>query len=288
MENSTPIFSSQRRRLLEAYKGANQEVVAHTIPYHSTGVIPFEVVNWTTTPSPGVAFAVCRRNTSIQFFTYGVGQQVNLGGTGNKRATEAETNQAQGGKTNGAQDFVIEGIGFHCRGARQQFTGASLVSIDALVTDPDLELVINGDVPFYDPAAIMSPPQLQSPFNLEQGMFQALLGQSSVQLLFDRKRVEKIGTLDLLPQAGAQSYLRANGSPESTNRYCIPEGYLWRKDGQADCDLQIDVVVQNTLVVPISGTTLWNTGPADVTPTTIWLEVVMRLFGLAIDMPSQN
>lgn len=282
------LFKTQRQRMLEAYAKAGQEIVAHTIPYHSTAVFAFDIVNWTTTPEPGVAFAVARRNQRISFFTYGVGETVNLGGTVQRRATDAETNLAKGSSTNGAQDYIIEGVGFACRGARIQYTGASLTAISALTTDTDVEAALVGDVAIYDPAAIISPPQLQSPFNLENGMFQALLGQASVEFLFDRKRVEKVGTLDLLPQAGAQSYLRSNGDPDSSNRYRIPEGYLWRKDGQADSELEVDVLLQNPVVVPINATTLWNASPSSVVATTLWLEVTMRLYGLGIDLPSQN
>jgi len=285
---SDPIFKSQRRRMLEAYKDAKQEVIAHTIPYHSTAVLKGDVVDWTTTPEPGVAFLVFRAGQKLTFMTYGVGDQVFLGGTNEVRATDAETNLAKGNSTNGAQDYIIEGIGFHQRGARVQYTGSSLTAISALTADRDVEASLNGDVAIYDPAAIMSPPQIMSPFNLEQGPFQALLGQSSIELLFDRKRVEKIGTLDMLPQAGAQSFLRANGSPDSDNRYRIPEGYLWRKDGQADCELEIDVILQRTIVVPINATQLWNADPSSVAPTAVWLEVVLRLYGLGIDLPSQN
>lgn len=283
-----PVFKTQRRRLLEAYAKNGQEIIAHTIPYHSVGVFKFDIVDWTTTPAPGVAMAVARRNQQVTFFNYGVGDQVFLGGTGNSQATEAETNLAKGNSTNGAQDYVIEGIGFHCRGMRVVYSGTPLTNISALTADADVEAAWLGNNAIFDPAALATPPQMQSPFNLEQGLFQALLGQASIQLLFDRKRVEKIGTLDLLPQAGAQSYLRANGAPESDNRYRIPEGYLWRKDGQPDCELEVDVALQRPVVVPINATQLWNESPNSVVPTSIYLECVVRLFGLAIDMPSQN
>lgn len=285
---SAELFQTQRQRILEAYRDAKQTIVCHTIPYHSTGVVKFDVVNYNSAQTPGVAFAVARANQKIAFFNYGVGDNVNLGGTFQKVATDAETNLAKGNSTNGAQDYIIEGIGLECRGARLQYTSSDLSDITALVTDPDVLAAAVGDVSIYDPASIFSPPQLQSPFNLEQGMFQALLGQTSIELLFDRKRVEKIGTLDLLPQAGAQSLLRANGIPESSNRYRIPEGYLWRKDGQPDCELEVDVTLQNALVVPINAIATWGSAGAPVVPTTIWLEVVIRLFGLGVDLPSQN
>lgn len=285
---SNAVFSTTRERMLEAYKKANQEVICHTIPYHSTGVIAFDVVDSNIAVPPGVAFAVARRNQAITLFDYGVGNEVNLGGSGNKRATDAETNLAKGHSTNGAQDYIIEGVGFGCRGVRLQYTGAALAALQALVADADVEALLLGDRSVYDPAGIITPPQLQSPFNLENGMFQSILGQTSVEFLFDRKRVEKIGALDLLPQAGANSYLRANGEPAASNKYRIPEGYIWRKDGQADSELEVNLRLQNAVVVPLSNLITWDVAALPIAPTTIWLELKMVLFGLGIDMPSQN
>ncbi len=284
-----PIFKTQRNRLLTSYKEANQTIIAHTIPYHSTGVMIGDVVESNSSVPPGVAFVKFSAQQQIVFFGYGVGDQVQLGGAaGFSTATEAETNLGKAASTNGAQDFIIEGIGFHCRGMRNQFAeGAAPVTN---VTDLTVLNALRGNGPIYDPAAIVMPPQGQSPFNLEQGMFQALLGQASVEFLFDRQRIEKIGTLDLLPQAGAQSYLRANGSPESSNRYRIPEGYLWRKDGMSDSDLQVTVTLRRDVVVPINRVNNWidTEGTVNYAPTKIILECVMRLYGLAVNMPSDN
>lgn len=287
-ETSQPVFKIQRRRLLEQYAKAGQEIIAHTIPYHSVGVLQFDVVNVSEAALPGVAFAIARKNQVINFFGYGVGEQMFLGGTSNSRATEAETNMAKGSSTNGAQDYIIEGVGFSCRGMRFQYTGADLTALQALVTDPAILAALDGNATIFDPGAIIVPPQAQSPYNLEQAMFQAILPYASVEFLFDRKRVEKIGTVDLMPQSGAQSYLRANGSPETDNRYKIPEGYLWRKDGLPDCELQATLQLQRDVVVPLNQTATWGATAVNVSPTTIWLECVMRLFGLAIDMPSAN
>lgn len=282
-------FQTQRKRLLDAYAKNGKPFIARTIPYHSTGVLPFDVVDADTTN--GVAFAVARRNAQIVFFSYGVGEMVDLGGTiGFQRATDAETNQAKGSSTNGAQDYVIEGVGLSSRGMRLEYDGAAEGYLDALATDADVEAAIQGDAAVFDPAGILTPPQMQSPFNLENGMFQALLGQASLNFQFDRKRIENIGTLEMLPQAGAASYLRANGAPEASNRYRIPEGYLWRRDGEPDCELQVTVTLQRPVVVPINLAAIWggeNEGDF-VAPTTIWLELVMRLFGLGVDLPSQN
>jgi hypothetical protein len=291
MDKSSVVgFKTQRKRLLESYAEAQQAITARTIPYHSTGVFAFEVVNFAGA-SPGVAYAVARKGQSVTLFQYGVGDQVFLGGTTNTRATEADTNLGKASSTNGAEDFVIEGIGFHARSKRVQYAAGTgnLYNGTGVPTDLDVLASLVGDAPMYDPAAINMPPQAQSPFNLEDGFLQALIGNVSVDLLFDRKRTEKIGTVDTMPCASAKSYLRANGNPDQNNTYKIPEGYLWRRDGQPDSEFSVTLTVQRPIVIPINGILPYVTGASSpAAPTRIWVEVVMRLYGLAIDLPSAN
>jgi hypothetical protein len=284
-----PIFQSQRRKLLAAYAEQGMPINVRTIPYQSTGVIAFDVVDSNDTPSPGVAYAVAAKNQQVVFFNYGVGEQVFLGGNDNTKATEAETNVGKGSSTNGAQDFIIEGVGFWMRGARCAYasdegnrtgTGAPANTV--------VQAALGGSVAMYDPAAINMPAQVQSPFNLENGVFQALLGYMSVDFLFDRKRVEKIGTIDCMPQAGASSFLRSNGLPTTENRYRIPEGYAWRRDGEPDSEFQANLTLQRDFVVPINGIIPYTSATSPAFPTTIYLEVVMRLWGIAVDLPSTN
>lgn len=287
-----PGFTTQRTTLLKQYEAAGQAITCRTIPYQSTGVFQFDVVDSALGTPPGVAYAVARKNQVLTLFNYGVGDQVFLGGGGgNTRATEADTNQGEGSRTNGAEDFVIEGVGFYCKSARVLYAAGTgnLYAGTGKPVDPDVLAALDGDVPIYDPAAINVPPQVQSPFNLENGMFQALIDNISVDFLFDRKRTEKIGTVNVMPCASAKSMLRANGNPENSNMYRIPEGYLWRRAGQPDSEFTANLTLQRQIVVPINGIIPYVTGAeADAVPTTIWLEVGMRLFGLAVDLPSAN
>ena len=287
-------FMTQRTRLLEAYKKADQAITCRTIPYHSTTRFQGDVVNFSGASSPGNGYVVFRKNQSRVLFNYGVGNQVDLGGTGQTTATEADTNLGKASSTNGAEDFIIEGVGFHSRGKRVAYapgTGNLYVGGVGSVTDPTVIASLLGDVSVYDPAAINMPPQVQSPFNLEDGMLQALLPLISVSFLFDRKRTEKIGTVDVMPCTSAKSYLRANGEPSQNNMYRIPEGYIWRRDGQPDSEFTAQLNLERDLVVPINGIVPYVTGGTQISPaapTTIWVEVTMRLFGLAIDLPSSN
>lgn len=285
-------FTTQRKRLLDEYKNAGQAITCRTIPYQSTGVFQFDVVDSALTTAPGVAYAVARKNQVLTLFNYGVGDQINLGGNGgNVRATEADTNQGEGSRTNGAEDFVIEGVGFYARSMRVAYADGTgnLYNGTGTPADSDVLAALDGDLPVYDPAAINMPPQFQSPFNLENGAFQALIDLISVDFLFDRKRTEKIGTVNVMPCGSAKSMLRANGNPENSNIYRIPEGYLWRRAGQPDSEFTANLTLQRALVIPINGIIPYVVGSAaDAVPTTIWVEVTMRLFGLAVDLPSAN
>jgi len=274
------MFQTAREKLLRTYDKAKADYVANTLPYHSTRAIKFDVVD--DDAANDIAYAVARANQVIPFFDYGIGSPIVLGGFSGP-ASEAETNLASGKSTNGSSDFVIEGVGFGCRGARI-VAPAPAPEQDAPV-DADVLNAFDGEIPIFDPGSIVAPAQVHSPFNLENGMFQALLGYLSLEFEWDRSRVEKLGVVDLLPQAGASSYLRANGEPASDNRYRIPEGYIWRRDGQPDSEFIARLRLNHALVIPIN---LSQYGGADVVPTAIYLEVVMRLFGLQLRLPSAN
>ena len=269
------MFQTAREKLLRTYDKAKADYIANTMPLHSTRTIKFDVTDYDLVNN--VAYAVARENQVVSFFDYGIGDNINLGPL-STTARECETNLAEGKSTNGSSDFVIEGVGFGCRGAR-------IATDHDPGSDADVVAAAAGQAVMFDPGAIIAPPQLHSPFNLENGMFQALLGYLSLEFEWDRSRVEKLGVVDLLPQAGAASYLRANGEPASDNRYRIPEGYIWRRDGQPDSEFVARCRLDRAVVIPLN---LTQYGDEDVQPTAIYLEVVMRLFGLNLRLPSAN
>ena len=299
----TALFKSQRTRMVETFKAAGKDFLANTMPYHSTRTLFFNVVNVNTGAARPYAYAVARAGQLLEFFGYGVGEDwINLNGfVVGQIATEAETNLGKAKSTNGAQDFVIEGVGFHCRGmtmllpqtTAQIPTGGVLFAaadyLDAGQSiDPDVLASFSGIAPIVDPGGIVAPPQMQSPFNLEQAMFQGLMGYMSLEFEWDRRRTEKITVTDLLTQAGGSSYLRSNGEPSSKNRYNIDEGYLWRRDGETDSEFIAKVRLQRPIVIPIDIPTTPENGAQYVTPALIGLEVTMRLFGLTLAMQSSN
>jgi hypothetical protein len=285
-DSGKPLFQTQRSRVLGLYKEANQPFIAGTMPYHSVKSLMFSIADVDLTN--GLAFAIARRGQFMDFFSYGVGDRINLGNLTNYQATESETNLAKGKSTNGASDFVIEGIGFSARAMFIKYSTDSGVITPAAPTDPDVISAFAGELPIWDPASIVMVPQGQSPANLENGLFQALLPHLSLEFEWDRKRTAKLGVCDLLPQAGGASYLRANGVPASDNRYEIPEGYVWRRDGEPDGEFVARVTLERALVVPISLRSLITT-PADfAAPENLQIELMMRLFGLEVQLPSAN
>lgn len=275
------LFQTQREKALAAYSAAKLDFIAATIPYHSMQPVRFEVVDDTGSN----AMAIARKNQVLSFFSYGKGDALDLGGSvGTIKAGESETNLVKAHSTNGASDYIIEGVGFSSRGIR--VVNDQTNSLDGgTVADPVAVDASDGKVYIMDPGAIWIPPQCQSPFNLEQAMFQALMPLLSLSFTFDDKRTFKLGLVDLLPQAGAASFLRANGVPDSANRYEIPEGFLWRRDGQSDSELSVEVKLERDLVVPVNLVTFRGT---ELIPTDIFVDCVMRLFGLSLDLPSEN
>jgi len=194
-----------------------------------------------------------------------------------------DTNQGAGKSTNGAEDYIIEGVGLSSGGYAVRYAEAD----HPAVADADVVAALNGNVALCDPAALIAPPQVGSPFNLETALFQACAPMLALSFEFDRKGLKRLGKADLLPQAGASSYLRANGEPSSANRWRIPEGFLWRRDGQPDSEFTAFLDLEEAIVCPINLVTMPG-AEAAVTPTRIYLDVTMRLFGLGVDLPSEN
>lgn len=278
------LFQTQRNKVLDLYSKAGQPFIASTQPYHSTRTLRWHIVDVDITN--GVAFAVARDGQNLDFFTYGVGDRITLGSVANLAATEAETNLAKGKSTNGASDFIIEGVGMHARAMCVTYADSSSPMV--IASDTDVLAGLAGQLPIIDPASIVMPPQGQSPANLEEPLFQSVMPFLSLEFEWDRKRTEKLGVCDILPQAGARSYLRTNGDPRSDNRYRIPEGYIWRRDGEPDGEFAARVSLERTVICPINLRALLTNPATFKSPDYIDVELVMRVYGLEVQLPSAN
>lgn len=279
------LFQSQRTRALEAYAAAQQPFEASTLPYHSTLQLVGDVA--AADAVDDLAFLYFAPGQELRFFSYGIGDQIPWG-TSQLRSGESETNIAKALSTNGASDFIIEGLGMSSRALRVSYGATAQATWDA-GTGPGTGIIrdtLNGLVNIYDPAAIVVPPQCQSPFNLEDGLMQHLLPLLSLSLEWDRDRYNKLGTMDLLPRAGASSYLRSNGVPDSGNRFRLPEGFLWRRDGQPSSEFSAVVKLERGLIVPISLVTLPGASSGTQLPEHVYLDLTMRVFGLSVKLPT--
>jgi hypothetical protein len=282
MADENPVVYASRKQLLAEYQKNNELFVATTRPYKSTLYFVWEVVN----DGNGVAFAVLRAQTTGEWFGYGKGDQIpvvpQIGLF--KVATDSDTNQSRGRRTNGVEDFSIEGISATGKETRIVYPVAS---VPAQATDNDVKNSFLGGRSVVDPAAIMLPPQEGSPFNLEALLYEALKPNCAIQFVWDRRNFIPIGTLDQIPEGGAKSYLHASGQPSTDNRYKIPEGYIWRRTDKPDGDFAVQGVITDAIIVPIDLVTLPG-GMAAAVPTHLVQAVSMRLHGLGLGQPGAN
>jgi len=289
---SEPLFMTQRKRILKSYQDAGQDFSASTKPYKSTVAFSFQGANTITESS--VRWLIARAGQRFEWFGYKIADAVpgDAPSGGYRAATEADTNLSKARTTNGAEDFVIEGISASCRSTRISYAagdGGASATAGSDIADSDVTLAFNGRAPILDPASLYAPPQVHSPFNLENALYRALSPLIAVEFEWDRNKVVKIGTLEQIPEGGANTYLRASGEPSTNDRYRVPEGYLWRREGQPDSEFITRGTVTEPVCVPILSVSL----PSSVTPAVatigrVWLDVLIRLHGLSVKIPSRN
>jgi hypothetical protein len=187
-------------------------------------------------------------------------------------------------KTNGNEDYIIEGVSLTARDLRIAYAGSATIGgASAAVV-----AAAAGKAPLFDPSSILQPAQVQSPFNLEDAFPEAIVPHCSLTFTFDRRKIFKIGTLDQIPEGGRKSLLRAGGVPETSDRYKIPEGYLWRRDGQPDCEFSAQMQIQESIVFPYTLVTPGFGVTAATAPQYVLLNLSMRVHGLSVRLPSQN
>jgi len=289
---SEPLFMTQRKRILKSYQDAGQDFSASTKPYKSTVAFSFQGANTITASS--VRWLIARAGQRFEWFGYKIADAVpgDAPSGGYRAATEADTNLSKARTTNGAEDFVIEGISASCRSTRISYAagdGGASATAGSDIADSDVTLAFNGRAPILDPGSLYAPPQVHSPFNLENALYRALSPLIAVEFEWDRNKVVKIGTLEQIPEGGANTYLRASGEPSTNDRYRVPEGYLWRREGQPDSEFIARGTVTEPVCVPILSVSL----PSSVTPAVatigrVWLDVLIRLHGLSVKIPSRN
>lgn len=281
------IFVTQRKKILEAYKQSGEAFSASTKPYKST--VSFMYQSAVLLSVSSVQWMVAPQGQRLEWFSYKLADQVPGNSAAYRSALEDDTNLSKSRTTNGAEDFVIEGLSATCRSIRPSF-GLEAPTVSSTSYTTEVAQALTGLVPTMDPAAIYFAPQCFSPFNLEQMLYRAIVGHIAVEFEWDRNKVVKIGTLDQIPEGAGNSYLRAFGEPSTNDRYRIPEGYLWRREGQPDSEF----ITRGTLAEPVALPFLMVTPPNNTTSLAlvnldnVRVDVVMRLHGLSVKLPSRN
>jgi hypothetical protein len=282
-----------REELLATYEQIvdTQPVTFKTLPYYSTALVEFEVVNADETHA--FAYAVARAQ-QLDFFDYGIGTRIQYGGDQNHKATRVETNISRANSTNGAFDFVIEEIGLHCRSPRQEsisptdtaYTGSFVLAGQTADIDVFKALAGLGDI--YDPTALVTPQQLASPFFTGNVLWEAVKNQMAMAITFDGQNYRELGVAANFA-LGAEAHPWHNDSPPPDDLALqIEEGLLWAKDGESDSDMTFRGQIMKPIVVPISGVVPPGTAAGVILPNKIWLPIVATFHGLEIGIPSSN
>lgn len=276
-----------RERLMALYDEEGvKRYYGTTKPYRSVARVFGNVVNAVPVGAVTAAFLVIPQQALV-WFNYGQGDAIpwTAPGGATKIATKTDTNQLKGSRTNGQGDFVIESISLSATTVRVEYPAASL---PASYVDPDVRSFALGILEGKDPAALVMPPQVDSPANLEGVLFEAIKPRLSLTFAWDNRSIIAIGAADQIPEGGAKSFLHASGEPNTDDRFHVPEGYLWRAQGHADCDFNVQGQITDTLVIPISTLILPDGGTTVAVPSHVYLDIACRVHGVEFTPIAQN
>lgn len=205
-------------------------------------------------------------------------------------ATEAETNLQRGGSTDGARDMAIEGLQISPMGLLlNYYTDGNITGFGAGLAPADADVVaaLNGKAHICDPFGVVTPPQLQSPYLLEEAVFTSLMKLCTAELKLDTSRPFNLGSCTNYPGAAGTSALRANGLPEVRNQFIFEEGILWQRDGEADSDLTLVIELHRPLIVPISLVTLPG-GAIATAPVEVYQRIGVNVLGVSVSELAVN
>lgn len=278
-------------RLIKQYEAAGDDFQITTRPYYSSGAFRFDVDSRFGALAGAQRLGLlARAGQTIDLFSYALNGSVQGVGLGARSANEADTNIAEAQETND-EDFAIEGISATARGVRLDYA----ISDEFAVAFPNVsegmvEALTEATAPIYDPASLIVPPEVGSPLNLQDTLFEALKPYVTLTESWNRKGGDHYGTLDQVPEGGAKSYLNASGEPTHHNFFRMPEGKIWRREGanqdtkyvlKAELQQDVYVIVTQPDVVESDDQGLGDLGQ-------IWLDWKLRLHGHAFYYPSHN
>lgn len=277
-------FPTKKQELFNAYKNNGQPFILTTRGLHSTRSLQFDAVN--IGAAGQIGYLVARRGQTLSFFNYGVNSPIVLSGDANHIATDSDTNLTKPFTTPGSSDLAIEWITTGPKALKAAYavtTGFVAANIDTSVA-----AALAGRAAIADPFATTLPAEVGASATLEHVLYQHAAPHLTCKFEWDNAdRTEKMGTLDQFVQGGGASYLRSNGEPSVQNRFRIPEGYLWAREGQPAGQMQVICRLEDDIVVPYSPVSapLDNSFPA---LSSVWLEISMRVGGAMLRVPGSN
>lgn len=284
MENQ--LFTSKRTELLELYAKNGVPFLATTRGMHSVRSLKFDAVNHGA--AGAIAFLVARKGQVLNFFNYGINDSIELASELSHRATEADTSQTKGFSTTAAADMSIEWITMGARAIKMQYPATYTGWVAGGLQDAIVATAITGSTAIIDPFGHVAPVDVASAATLEHVLYQAVAPHLTCRFEWDNAdRTEKMGTCDQFVQGGGASYLHANGDPSVNNRFRIPEGFLWAREGQPASQMQVVVTLANDVVIPYAPVA----APLDASYpalTAAYVEITMRLGGMLLRVPGSN
>lgn len=288
------LFNTKRQDLLSLYGQNKVPFLATTRGLHSVRSIQFDVIDLDLATST-VGYLVARKGQVIAFFNYGLNDSIELAADPNHRANESDTCLTKGSRTTAAADLSIEWITMHPRAIKIQYApqaAAPLYPDFTISTQlPNIDPVIaalGGTVPILDPFGIVVPADVGSSATLQHVLYQAIAPHLTCKFEWDNAdRTEKMGTCDQFVEGGGASYLNSNGSPDVNNKYRIPEGFIWAREGQPAGELQVICKLENDVVIPYTPPAAPITGTHQIA-THAYVEILMRVGGLLLRVPGSN
>jgi hypothetical protein len=291
-QGAPTLFNSKRTDLLDLYGKNGVPFLATTRGLQSTRSVQFDVIDLDA--GGNVGYLVARKGQVLSFFNYGINDSIELSGETNHRANEGDTSLTKGMRTTASADLAIEWITAGAKAIKTRYTATAggtpfpdFVAVATPATDPVIAM-LNGAAAVIDPFGVVVPADVGSSATLEHVLYQAIAPHMTCRFEWDNAdRTEKMGTIDQFVEGGGQSFLRANGNPDTANRFRVPEGFIWARESQPASEMQVIVTLTDDVVIPYSPVA----APITSTKTALiaaWVEIRIRLGGLLLRVPGSN
>jgi hypothetical protein len=296
MTQNIKLGGTARQALLDSFIAAGKTFEASNYPVISTAALSFRVTEPHPVAGPTMAHLVADEGQELTWFNYKSGDLIDDGLGGQRKATRYDTTLTRERRVPAGRSMSVEAISLSASGRGIRYPASVLA--EETVNDRVVRAFYigdtNADSPLVsDPSSLATPPEIDSPANLEDVLAQAVFPALSFMVEWNGQNKKDLGNLDQVPEGAARSYRRSNGTPEVGNRYIIPEGLLWRGENSgtnADQELIFLARLQRAVVIPINlPRGLLGTAPDQrPVPTFVAVHVRMRLQGMQIGAPSVN